>query len=305
MITRYSFLRGALLIVAAELMFSSMGAVVRHLSLELDNAQIVFFRNLFSLLMLLPLMLRRGRIGFKTALPHYHLLRGLAGVGAMYCFFYALSNMPLANAMLLKMTAPLFIPIVALLWLKETLTRLVVGAVVVGFGGVALILLPDFETLGAVGMVALFGGLLAAVAKTTVRKLSATEPTALTVFYFGLTGTLISALPLPIYWHSFPPSTFIWLLLLAGFGLAGQLLMTRGYAHGKAGRLGIFSYFSVVFAAIFGWWFWEEMLTWNTVVGSVVIAVAALLASREFDPAPDAMLTVTSEEELRAVNDPA
>lgn len=304
MITRYSFLRGALLIIAAELMFSSMGAVVRHLSLNLDNAQIVFFRNLFSLVMLLPLMLRRGMFGFKTALPHYHLLRGLAGVGAMYCFFYALSHMPLANAMLLKMTAPLFIPIVALLWLKESLTRLVVGAVVLGFGGVALILMPDFETLGAVGMVALFGGLLAAVAKSSVRMLSATEPTARTVFYFALTGTLISALPLPFYWQPIPSSAFIWLPLLAGFGLVGQLLMTRGYAHGKAGRLGIFSYFSVVFAALFGWWFWQEILTWNTVVGSMIIAAAALLASRE-SPYPHAMVSVKMEEDLRAVKDPA
>ena len=178
------------------------------------------------------------------------------------------------------------------------------GAVLLGFGGVALILMPDFDTLGEVGMVALFGGLLAAVAKTTVRKLSATEPTARTVFYFGLTGTLISALPLPFYWQAFPPTTFIWLLLLAGFGLAGQLLMTRGYAHGKAGRLGIFSYFSVVFAALFGWWFWQEILTWNTVVGSVVIAVAALLASREYDPAPDVLVLDTEKEDLRAVKDP-
>ncbi len=277
----HSFLRGALLIIAAELMFTSMGVVVRIVSSELSNAQVVFFRNLFVLLLMFPLLTRFRRVGLKTAIPQYHLLRGLAGVGAMYCFFYAIANIPLANAMLLKMSAPLFIPLVAMLWLKESFSRFVAYAVFLGFAGVILILAPDYETLGTAGVVALLGGLLAAVAKTAIRKLAFSEPPERTVFYFALTGTLFSIFPLFRYWQPVSLHTLLWLLLLAVFGLTGQMLMTRGFAHAKAGRLGIFAYFSVIFAALYGWMLWGEILTWSTVIGSLMVIVAGLLAAGE------------------------
>jgi drug/metabolite transporter (DMT)-like permease len=231
--------------------------------------------------MLLPLLLRYRRAGFVTAVPHFHLLRGVAGVGAMYCFFYAIANMPLANAMLLKLSAPLFIPVVALLWLRESISWSVAFAVLLGFVGVAFILTPEYETLGTVGLVALFGGLLAAVAKTSLRRLAPTEPPERTVFYFALTGTLVSLLPLFYYWQPVSFHSLLWLLLLAGFGLSGQLLMTRGFAYAKAGRLGIFAYSSIIFAALYGWLLWDEILTWNMVGGSLLVAIAGLLAARE------------------------
>jgi drug/metabolite transporter (DMT)-like permease len=284
---KHSFLRGALLIIAAELMFTSMGVVVRLVSSELSNAQVVFFRNLIVLCMLFPLLLRSRRTGFATTVPNYHLLRGIAGVGAMYCFFYAIANMPLANAMLLKLSAPLFIPLVALLWLRESIGWLVACGVLLGFVGVALILTPEYETLGTVGMVALFGGLLAAVAKTSLRRLARTEPPERTVFYFALTGTLVSLLPLYYYWQPVSLQALLWLLLLAGFGLTGQMLMTRGFAHAKAGRLGIFAYSSVIFAALYGWLLWDENLTWTMIGGSLLVAIAGLLAAREQTESPE------------------
>ncbi len=281
MADKHSFLRGALLIIAAELMFTSMGVVVRIVSSELNNAQVVFFRNLFVLLLMFPLLIRIRRVGLKTTIPQYHLLRGLAGVGAMYCFFYAIANMPLANAMLLKMSAPLFIPLVAMLWLKESFSRFVAYAVLLGFAGVTLILAPDYEALGTAGTVALLGGLLAAVAKTAIRKLAFSEPPERTVFYFSLTGTLLSVFPLFHYWQPVSIHILLWLLLLAVFGLTGQMLMTRGFAHAKAGRLGIFAYFSVIFAALYGWVLWDEILTWSTIIGSLMVVVAGILAARE------------------------
>jgi drug/metabolite transporter (DMT)-like permease len=278
---KHTILRGALLIIAAELMFTSMGVVVRLVSEELSNAQVVFFRNLLVLLVLFPVLMRSRRVGFATAVPHYHLLRGTAGVGAMYCFFFAIANMPLANAMLLKLSAPLFIPLVALLWLRESIGWLVAFAVLLGFAGVALILTPEYKTLGTVGLVALFGGLLAAVAKTSLRRLAQSEPAERTVFYFALTGTLVSILPLFYYWQPVSFRALLWLLLLAGFGLTGQMLMTRGFAHAKAGRLGIFAYTSVIFAALYGWLLWDENLTWTMIGGSLLVAIAGLLAAGE------------------------
>ena len=120
----------------------------------------------------------------------------------MYCFFYAIAHMPLADAMLLKLSAPLFIPLVALFWLGERFTWHVVAALATGFAGVSLILVPDFDRMAPVAMIALMGGALAAVAKVTVRRLSATEPAARTVFYFSAIGTLASIVPLFWLWDT-------------------------------------------------------------------------------------------------------
>jgi drug/metabolite transporter (DMT)-like permease len=280
----HRLLSGALYIVAAELMFACMGATIRHLSGELNNGMLVFARNLVGLALIAALASVPGWRGLRTAVPHLHLLRGAAGLGAMYCFFYAIAHMPLANAMLLKLTAPLFMPLVALTWLGERFTWHVVAALIVGFAGVGLILVPDFSAMAPVTAVALLGGVLAAIAKVTVRRLSATEPAARTVFYFAAIGTSISVMPLAWLWQTPKFDSLAWLLLLGAFATAGQLLLTRGMACAPAARLGPFTFFSVVFGALLGWLFWEEILSWATVVGTLFVLASALIVGRGIRP---------------------
>jgi drug/metabolite transporter (DMT)-like permease len=271
---------GALYIIGAELMFASMGATIRFVSDDLNNPMVVFARNLIGLLFLLPWLLRNGPGSFRTEVPHLHLLRGLAGISAMYCFFYAIAHMPLANAMLLKLTAPLFMPIVALFWLQERFTWHVVAALTVGFAGVAVILAPDFASASSVSLIALAGGAFAAVAKVTVRRLSRSESGPLIVFYFAATGLVVSSLPLPWFWQTPTPDQLRWLVLLALFATAGQLLLTRGMASAPAARLGPFTFFSVLFGAALGWFLWDEQITLATSVGALLILLSAFLTGR-------------------------
>ncbi|MEA3275606.1 MAG: DMT family transporter [Pseudomonadota bacterium] len=269
---------GATFIVTGELMFASMGVGIRFVAGELSNESIVFFRNLFGLCLLAPWLLRDGVGGFKTAIPRLHLLRGIAGVSAMYCFFYAIAHMPFADAMLLKLTAPLFIPLVALLWLREQLTSRIWLAIAVGFAGVLLILRPGLQGLSPVALVALLGGLFAAVAKVTVRRLSATEPPLRIVFYFALTATLVSSVPLIWSWQTPSISALGWLLAIALFATIGQLCLTKGLSLAPAARMGAFGYFAVIFGAAYGWLLWNEQLLWWTVAGSLLIFTSCLLA---------------------------
>lgn len=271
---------GALYIVGAELMFACMGATIRFVSDDLNNLMVVFARNLIGLLFLLPWLMRGGPSQFRTRVPHLHLLRGIAGVSAMYCFFYAIANMPLANAMLLKLSSPLFMPIVALLWLQERFTWHVPLALAVGFSGVAVILAPDLQQANPVALIALAGGVFAAIAKVTVRRLSRTEPGPLTVFYFACTGLAVSLMPLPWFWQTPSHDQVMWLLLLAAFATAGQLLLTQGMACAPAARLGPFTFFSVVFAAALGWFLWDEVVTLATASGALLILLSAYLTGR-------------------------
>lgn len=279
-----SLLLGAGFIIFGELCFASMGVGVRLVSAELPNAMIVFGRNLVGLMLLAPWLLRRGVGNIKTAVPGLHLLRAVAGISAMYCFFYAIANLPLAEAMLLKLTAPIFMPLIAMLWLHERVTGLLWIALGIGFAGVIVILEPEpsshWAGVSPVALIGLLGGVLAAVAKVTVRRLARSEPTGRIVFYFALIGVSISAIPLLWQWQR--PSLWA-LLLLLGIGAAatlGQIGLTRGLSLAPASRMGAFGYFSVVFGAGYGWLFWGEPMTLSVVVGTLLIAAAGLLASK-------------------------
>jgi drug/metabolite transporter (DMT)-like permease len=277
MLYKQNVLLGALFIVFSELMFASMGASVKAMAADLPNEMIVFMRNLFGLLMLSTWLLRQGMGRLRTDILHVHLMRAGFGVAAMYCFFYALAHLPLAQGLLLKMTAPLFMPLLAFLWLREKAPRLALAALPLGFVGVVLVLDPggDFSWIAIVG---LLGGLLAAVAKVTVRRLGHSEPTFRVVFYFALFATLISAIPLLWAWQTPAPNSWGLMLLMGATGTLGQLLLTRGYAIAQAAQVAPFTYFSVVFGASYGYLFWDETLDLGFIIGALCIAAAGLLA---------------------------
>lgn len=285
MLYRQSLLSGSLFIVLSELMFASMGAAVKAASTDLPNEMVVFMRNLFGAIVLLPVLWRYGWQHLKTRIWYLHVMRAGFGLAAMYCFFYALANMPLANGVLLKMTSPLFIPLVAIAWLGEGVTRRTVLAIGIGFVGVTLVLQPQ-SGFQLVALIGLLGGALAAVAKVTVRRLGRSEPTTRIVFYFALVATLISAIPLSWSWQ--PPDSDSWLLLLliGVLGTLGQLLLTRGYSIAPPSQVGAFTYTSVVFAGLYGYWFWDETVDMLFITGAAIIAVAGALVLHERQTVP-------------------
>lgn len=277
---RQNFVLGAALIVASELLFASMGATVKAVSTGLPTEVIVFMRGMFGVLILSPLLLRRvNKEVLTTHVFHLHLLRAILGVSAMYCFFYALANLQLADGMLLKMTAPLFMPLIAAVWLLEKLGTKIWLAVGLGFVGVALVIQPEGE-FNWIALVGLAGGMFAAGAKVTVRRLGQTESTIRIVFYFSLVVMLIAMIPLAWAWQT--PTAQEWgLLFLMGlFGTLGQLLLTRGYSVAAASQVAPFTYFSVVFAALYGYLFWDETLDFGFIAGAMLIAVAGIVALR-------------------------
>ena len=274
MLYRQNVVIGAALIVASELLFASMGAAIKLASATLNNEMIVFLRNAVGMSLLLPIVLRYGaNATLATRVPHLHLLRASAGVAAMYCFYHALSELGLAEGMLLKMTAPVFIPIIAFLWLREVPGRLLIVAVPVGFAGLLLALDPRAE-INPAALV----GLLAALAKVTVRRLSRTEPTTRVVFYFAVLAMLISSLPLVWAWRTPSLGELGLLILIGAAGTAGQFLLTPGYAAASAAQVAPFTYFSVLFATGYGYLFWGELLSGQFVGGALLIAAAGVMA---------------------------
>lgn len=273
-----ALLSGAMLIVASECLLTIMGAVIKHLSAELPTEMIVFFRNLFGVMLLAPYMLRHGPGRLRTRVPHLHLLRGLTGVGAMYCFFTTLAQVPLAEALLMKLTAPFFLPIIAWLWLGEHVPARTRWSILVGFIGVAVVLRPGFAAFSPYLLLGLLGAALAALAKVAIRRMGETESGPQIVFFFGLIATSVSAVPLTWAWQTPSYAATAWLLGMGVLATIAQLAFTHAYRLAPPASIGPFTYSSVVFGALIGWWVWRETLLPTTWAGSVLIVVAGVLA---------------------------
>ncbi len=272
--------RGALYMIVAAALFAAMGALAKRAATDLPNEMVVFFRSAIGLLVLLPLLARRGMPSLRTRRPVGHVLRSLVGLGSMYCFFYALAHMPLAEAVLLNYSAPLFIPFVAWVWLGERAPYRLLAVIALGFIGVAVILKPGFAIFTPVSLVGLASGLLAAVAMGGVRGLLSSEPTFRIVFYYSLVSALGSALPL--FWTWRWPPAHLWLVLL-GIGVSASLahlFMTRAYAYAPAAQIGPFAYATIVFATLLGWSMWGEVPDVMAITGAIIVIVAGVLTIR-------------------------
>jgi len=242
-----NILLGCIFAMLAEVNFVGMGSLVKLLSESLPSQNILFFRNLFGLLLLFPLIYKLGFNTLKTDNLKWHLLRSLSGVSAMYCFFYALSNLPLADAMVLKISSPLFIPIIAFIWLSEHISLRAIMAIMLGFLGVILVLKPT----GAIHIASL------------------------------IVSLCISTIPMFWYWQNPSHTEWLLLVLLGACGTIGQLFLTKAYVLAPASRVAPFTYSSILFAAIVGWIFWGETVTLITLTGALMIISAGIIILRE------------------------
>ncbi len=268
------------LVLAAEFCFAGVSALVKYLSTDLPSEQLVFFRNLMAFVVLLPWLWRKGPAAFKTTVWRFHLSRGIAGLAAMYLFFYALAHLPLAQATLVLLLSPFLIPIISRFWLKELVLPQTWLAIAIGFVGVFIFLNPLTANLSPVIWVAFVAAALAAYTKTLIRRMSATESSTKIVFYFATLATVLSAIPLLWRGDSIASEHGLAILVMSLLAVAGQLGMTKAFSLAPAARVGVFTYSSVVFAALMGYFFWDEPVTWYMLAGTIIITAAGYLALR-------------------------
>ena len=271
-------LQGAALLAVSALLFSCMGVLIREASATINNENIVFFRNIVGVIFFLPLLLARGIRPFKTLRLKSHLLRTSYGLAAMYCFFYAIAHLPLADAMLFTYSAPVFTPIIAYFWLKEPLTKRMLLFSLLGLMGVILVAKPSDAVFSSLSLIGLAASLLAATAFVSIREMSDTEPAYRMVFYFALFSSLISAVPLSWAWQ---PLNNDQLILLCAAGLLAalaQIVMSRAYSLAPPGLIGPVAYLAIVFAGVFSLVLWNEIPDSTSILGAALIFSASLLA---------------------------
>jgi drug/metabolite transporter (DMT)-like permease len=266
--------------VGAALLFAAMGVTVQLCSRSLPNTMVVFLRSCLSLLLLTPWFFGRSRVSLRSAQLKEHLVRGVAGMGGMYCFFYSIAHLRLADALLINYSLPLFVPLVERVWLGEPVPKGLWRVLALGSCGLLLILKPEFTILRPAALVGVLGAVLAATAQVGVRGLTRTEPVLRIVYYFGIISSLVSLGPALATWVT--PRIEIWpvLLALALTATLAQLLMTRAYGHAPAAQIGPFIYTSCVFGALFDALVFRRAPDAFTVLGGALVTLAGVLVLR-------------------------
>ncbi|MBT9502817.1 MAG: DMT family transporter [Burkholderiaceae bacterium] len=276
----------SLLMVLATLLFATMGVCVKLASDEYGAGEIVFYRGLVGVAIVVALSRWQGQ-SLRTAVPGMHFWRSLSGVLALSLWFYSIGKLPLATAMTLNYMSSVWMALFLIgggvLMGSARVDPRLVAAVLLGFCGVALVLRPTLDQQQLwYGLAGLLSGMLSALAYLQVTSLGrAGEPEYRIVFYFSLGGIAAGALTTLATgaWHGHSLRGGALLLAVGLLATAAQLSMTRAYSRGKTLVNASLQYLGIVFSFIYGALLFGDALTPSALLGMCLIIVAGLAAT--------------------------
>jgi len=277
----------------ASFIFAIMGAFAKLASEHMSSLEVVFFRNVFGVVLIGYAVYKKPMI-HQGGKPFLLLFRGTMGFLALLAYFYNIANIPLGDAVTFSKTAPIFTAIFAWLFLKEKLSLSAWLAVFIGFGGILLITQPAGLVFNKYDLLGIFSGVGAALAYTSVRELRKYYDTRAIVLSFTLVGTIgpIILFVLSKYFYIseldfmlgefIMPSGIVWLYVV-GLGILGtlsQYFMTKAYGETKAGIVGAVSYTNIVFAILVGLLLGDSLPDLITTCGIALIVFAGIIVAR-------------------------
>ncbi|MEO3387820.1 DMT family transporter [Mesorhizobium sp. CAU 1741] len=280
-------LRGITLKIVSVTIFVAMSAFIKAAG-QLPAGQIVFFRSFFAILPLIVMLAwrRELRTALSTKHPLSHIARGVVGVTSMGLGFFALTRLPLPEAITLNYAQPLLVVVFSALFLGETIRIFRWTAVVIGLVGVVIISWPRLTLFseGAglgndelAGVLAAFvGAAISAVAMLLVRRLVQTEKTASIVLWFSLTASVAALLTIPFGWDPLTMRATLFLVAAGICGGVGQILMTESYRHAEASTVAPFEYSSMILGIAVGYLAFGDLPTAHTVVGGIIVVAAGI-----------------------------
>ncbi|HIV67716.1 MAG TPA: DMT family transporter [Candidatus Butyricicoccus stercorigallinarum] len=265
--------KGIVFITLSTLSFALMNLFVR-LSGDLPSMQKSFFRNAVAFVFALVILLRSEE---KFQFNHKNLplliMRAAFGTIGILCNYYAVDHLLLSDASMLNKLAPFFAVVISYFYLKEKVTPFQISAVIIAFLGALCIIKPGFSSLTTgPALLGALGGFAAGAAYTMVRKLSLHgERGPFIVFFFSAFSCLVCLPYLLFFYHPMTLQQFV-LLLFAGLAAAGgQFFITAAYSYAPAREISVFDYSQIVFAALFGFLFFEQIPDFLSVIGYFVI----------------------------------
>ncbi|OOF57256.1 DMT family transporter [Rodentibacter myodis] len=273
--------KAIIFMVSAYCSITLMNVFVKTASDTLPASETLFARFFIGLLFLLPFMIKDRDFKVETAQWKFLVLRNLAGVASMLINFYVVKFLPLSIAVLLLNTSALFVPILLLFFRQKTPLN-VLACSLMGFVGVSIILLTNhngsFEPIYV--LIGLSGAILAAMAFISLQELNKHNSPKNIVFYFHLIGTLLLPMFFFPQWKMPDLNEFGLLLLVGGFGLIFQLLLTRAFKYAPANVITPFAFSGVIFSSLFDWLIWQHTPSLYFWIGALVIIVSVSLLAK-------------------------
>jgi drug/metabolite transporter (DMT)-like permease len=269
--------RAAAFMVLSALAFAVMGAFVKLVP-EVPLWDKVLVRNLVTLIVAAWIVRRRRSMLFgRRENRRLLLLRSLLGIGGVACYFYAIDHLLLADATMLTRLSPFFVAVLARLFLRETLSRATVFAMVVALVGGIAIIKPRFDLSVIPALVGLASAIFAGGAYTAIRSLRDREPPETIVFTFSF-WSAVTMLPLVLSGFHVPTaSEALWLAAIGLSAAAGQLWLTAAYRHAPAAEVSVYGHSMIVFAALIGLTVWNELPDALSLGGGLLIIAAGAL----------------------------
>jgi drug/metabolite transporter (DMT)-like permease len=273
--------------VGSVAIFVAMASFIKAAG-QLPAGQIVFFRSFFAILPVVLYLAYRGelRAAVYTTRPLAHILRGVVGVSAMGLGFFALTRLPLPEAVTINYAQPLLVVVFSAVFLGEVIRAYRWSAVAVGLLGVLIVSWPKLSLFGGnsaidpdelLGVVAAFvAASLSAVVMLQIRSLVRTEKSAVIVIWFSLVASAVGLLSIPFGWGQISAwqATF---LVSSGFcGGVAQILMTEAYRHAEPSTVAPFEYISIILAMIVGYLAFGDRPTIHIVVGGAIVIGAGI-----------------------------
>ncbi|MFK7976129.1 MAG: DMT family transporter [Halioglobus sp.] len=256
---------------------STAAAATKFASATVSTEAIVTVQYFICLLMCLPRIARHSLASQRTHRLSLHLLRGVAGVAGFYLFYVALEHIPMVDAMLLRQSAPLLVPVVLWTWSRERVARSAWWPLSIGFIGIVIILRPSTAGLSGWHAAGFLSALTLAISMVATGKLATTEPTYRIVFYYAVLS-LVCVAPFSIGDFSGLTLTDWAALLYIGFAISLVLnLYTQAYGLAPAATIAPINYFAVPLAGIWGWMFWGQVPDGWSLAGGLLVITGGIL----------------------------
>ncbi len=272
---------GALLVTFAGCCFASAGLFVQLASRQAGEFVVSFGSLAVCAAVVLPIALARGRRFLVSQHTGLLLVRSVIGVTQVVSLFVALQTISLVDTVLLRDAAPLWIPVLLMLFWKEQMPNKLWIGIILGFIGMAMVLHPTYTTFESGYLFGIGAGILYAFQSILSRRVDEIgEPVLRTTTYIFIIGTVMMAVPAALQWQPLSAETAIHIALSGAFLLASTTSLLFAYNYAPAYVLAPFGYSAVVFSAILDWWLFGRVPTGWTVLGAILVVAASLLIIR-------------------------
>jgi drug/metabolite transporter (DMT)-like permease len=264
----------------SAVLFAVMAITLRLATAHVSAFEAGFFRSLFGLIFALPLLIKPGLALLRTRNFSLYLLRSVFGTLAMLGSFWSLAHLPLATAVAISYSTPLFVTIGAVLLLGEIVRARRWSAVACGFIGVLVILRPGAANFSFDMLIALAAAAIAAGSYISIKFLARTEPADAVVIYMGLIMTPLSLIPALFVWTWPDAAGWLWVVLTGLLATVAQVCMTRAYQAGDVSALIPINFIQLPIVAVCAYFVFGQALDLGTAFGAAIIIGSNIYIAR-------------------------